>query len=129
MKISSQLISVGLTVAVLLAGDIALRCVSAQKSSGPAKVLAAQEFRLVDAEGNMHANLTYLKGQPGLVIYGKDKTPRTVLSLGAEGEPVFVMLDKDGKRARFSVDVNDKKDGEPSVRCSDASGKIIWSAP
>jgi hypothetical protein len=128
MKISSQFVSVGLTVAVLLAGDIALRCVSAQKSSAPQKLVAAQEFRLVDAEGNTRANITSIKGQPGLILYG-NKTPRMVLSVDPEGEPFIALLDKSGKRQRLALDINDNKDSQPGLRCYDATGKIIWSAP
>ena len=98
MKTKTHLLTVGLTVAVLLASDVALRLAQAEKREAAPKVVAAQEFHLVDGEGKVRARLGVMKDQPGLALYDKDgKTPRAILGLTTEGKAALMMMDKDGK--------------------------------
>jgi hypothetical protein len=97
VKINPQILTVGMTVAVLLAGDVALRLAQA-KNAGAAKVVSAQEFHLVDGEGKVRARLGVLKDRPGLALYDKDgKAPRAILGLTGEGKGALMMMDADGK--------------------------------
>ena len=84
--------------AILLAGDMAARHVRADPPAGVPQSLAAQEFRLTDAQGHT----------------------RATLGAKPDGSTSLTFVDKDGKR-RASLGITDA--GEASVAFYDAAGK------
>lgn len=98
---------------------------SAQKISQWEKVIAAEDFLLLDKNGNPHARLGLLeKDQPGLYLKDFNDKVRAVLVLSEAGSPSLSLLDKDGTpRARLSL----SDEGEPGLSLLDQNGKVIWS--
>ena len=130
LKINPQSISATITILVLLGGDIAIRSVTAQSNSEPAKSLSAKEFRLVDDAGNSRMIMSVNKNRPSISLFAADgKTPRVVFALTGKDEPVVVLLAKDGKRPTYTIDVDDDFGSQTRVRILDGAGKSVWTAP
>ena len=73
------------------------RTVYARGPSDPAKVIAAEQFLLVDKDGRPKAKLgLWPNGRPGLFVYDADGIPRTSFNVVADG-PKITLMDKDGK--------------------------------
>ena len=73
------------------------QAVYAERSSEPAKVIAAEQFLVVDKDGRPKARLgLWPNGRPGLFVYDADGIPRTSFNVVADG-PKVTLMDKDGK--------------------------------
>lgn len=60
-------------------------------------VIEAEEFRIVDKDGNVRATLRLNeKGAPGLALYDDDGRLRAVLQVLEDGSPHLLFLDEDG---------------------------------
>jgi len=112
------------------------------------KVVRAQEFELVDANGKLLAVLGRAEGGGhGLLLVDKNEKLRASLGVTWDGEPGLNLIDKDEKplvslelmgqnawlmlldektsgRAFFEL-----RDGEPGLALYDENGKLIWRAP
>jgi hypothetical protein len=88
-----------------------VRPVTAQDASPVAKVLSAEEFRLVDPSGQARAVLTFSSdGQP--FLHFKDKNDVARISIGISSETGTSIRDVDGK-TRVVLSVDDE--GFPSL--------------
>ena len=113
--------NVAVLVVVLLAGDVALRCVGAQPGGAAPKVIAAQEFRLVDGAGKTRASLSAQDdGSTGMVFFDREGKRRAVLRLRADGTPALSLHDADGKN-RAALDT--LADGSVSLALTNKTGK------
>src|SRR5581483_4535515 len=85
------------------------------RASVPPKVLSAEEFRLLDAQGRTRAVLGFsLKGQP--VFQMRDEHDTYIIWLGISDESGLAIRDRDGKtRMVVSLDPT----GEPSITMRD----------
>ncbi len=83
-----------------------------------ARVIAAEEFQLVDKEGRMRAVLALDDDQPGLFLFDKEESLRASFCLDEEGEPYLDMLDK-GEITRLVLWVNE---GESNLTLCDKEG-------
>ena len=84
---------------------------------GPQKVIEAQEFRVVDEEGNMRAQLRVSgTNMVSLIMHDVNKVPRVTLAI-REGNAILVLNDKEAEVARLY-------DAGPSVQLWDADGNI-----
>lgn len=126
---------IGCVLAGLVLYDIGLR---AGERAMPARVVAAQEFQVLGADGKVRARLTTTANdRPSLVLYdGDSTTPRALLGMTAAGDPVFTFLDRDGKTPRLIADLTASstpsslaKSTRAGLHLYDGSGKAIWSAP
>jgi len=63
----------------------------AQSKPQAAKVVVAQEFRLVDDEGKTRARLSLVEGEPNLDLFDAAGKPRLELTL-VKGEPNLVLV-------------------------------------
>jgi hypothetical protein len=92
-----------------------------------AKVLQAESFALVDANGRQRAVLgPTLRGEVGLLIADPSGQVRAVLTVNAKGEPGLELLDEQGD-SRASMAVRTGESGVLALRDND--GKLIWQAP
>ncbi|MBI3697213.1 MAG: hypothetical protein HY238_20555 [Acidobacteria bacterium] len=110
-----------------------------------AKVIEAEEFRLVESDGKPCGRFHVDKsGRPALFLFDKHGEVRAVLGVMPNGSPHLALSDKDGKvrvalavwpDERSGLFVSDKKDtpratvavladGKPSLFTSDQDGKI-----
>ncbi len=141
----SSMPSVGLlvVVAVLLVGDLAVRAVRAQPQGVAPRAMVAQEFRLIDAQGNPRAVLGMrADGGPGLAFLDKQGKSRAAIGL-TEDQSSLALYDVDGharvritlqndggaglalqdKNQKLRAALRLKADGTPSLSFSDADGK------
>ncbi len=141
----SSMPSIGLlaVAAALLVGDLAVRVVRAAPQGGAPRAVIAQEFRLIDAQGNMRASLAMRPdGGPGLVFADKQGKSRAAIGL-SDDQSFLALYDTEG-HARLRVtllndgsvgltlqDKNQKQrsalrlqaDGSPVMTLNDAEGK------
>ena len=83
----------------------------------PPKVIEAQEFRVVDEEGNMRARLRVSgTNMVSLIMHDVNKVPRVTLAI-REGKAMLVLNHKEAEVARLY-------DAGPSVQLWDADGNI-----
>ncbi len=130
LKTNPHFIPATITFLILLGGDIAIRSVTAQSKSEPAKLISAKEFRLVDDSGKPRMIMSVNKNRPSISLFAADgKTPRAVFALTGKDEPVVVLLAKDGKRTTYTIDVDDDFESQTRVRMLDGAGKSVWTAP
>ena len=95
--------------------------VFAEKTLETQKVVAAEEFRLVDKEGNTLSTWGMYAGGPGMVLFSKKGKFRAVFSLTSPGEsPVLTFADKNGVH-RATVGLGDKR--QPYLTLRDQVGK------
>lgn len=70
------------------------------RKSAPQKlpdVIEAEEFRIVDKDGNVRASLRLNeKGAPGLALFDDDGRLRAVLQVLEDGSPHLLFLDENG---------------------------------
>jgi hypothetical protein len=142
--------NVALLVVVLLAGDVALRCVGAQPGGAAPKVVTAQEFRLVDGEGKTRASMAVqADGSAGMVLLDKGGKRRAVLRLRPDGSPSLSLHDADGRnRATLDMQADDSigliltnrdgkggaamvvpPNGEAAAVLKDKDGNVVWAEP
>ena len=116
----------------------------AEKVTNAKKIVIAEEFRLVDKEGEVRSTWGSYAGNYGMVFYSKEgeyralftlTSPegapvltladkkgnyRTLIGLGAGRQPYIALRDKDGKE-RLSLTLTDT--GEPTLIFYDNNGK------
>jgi hypothetical protein len=88
---------------------------SARTDDLTAAVMSAQQFRLVDSQGQIRAVLGSIPapdGPPALVLWDKQKVQRATLTLGVDGTPMLALADGN-KRPRVALSV--MKDGTASL--------------
>lgn len=122
----------------------------AQKVPQNRKAIRAEQFILVDEQGNDRAVLLTVDGHAFLSIADKNKQPRITLGVAADGSPSLNLLGKD-KKPRVILDVTpdnattrlnlyDKggsaafvlsieANGESGLALMDKNKAILWSAP
>ncbi|HEY9766464.1 MAG TPA: hypothetical protein V6C82_08855 [Chroococcales cyanobacterium] len=62
------------------------------------EVVCAKAFHLLDSQGKVCAAwMVDEKDQPGFALYGKSPTPRALLFLGENDNPVLTFMDKNGR--------------------------------
>lgn len=66
----------------------------AQRKPRIQESVVAQEFKLVDAEGKVRAELTLMFGEPALFMYDRSGKARAWLTLDREGNPRMMFVDK-----------------------------------
>jgi hypothetical protein len=69
----------------------------AQETPTQEPIIRAEGFVLVDKKDRTRAMLILDKGNPNLVLYGKNGKPRIGLSVLSDGQSSVVVADKDGK--------------------------------
>lgn len=125
----------GCLIAGFVLYDISLR--AGERSAG-SRVVSAQEFQVLGADGKVKARLTTAANdRPSLILYDSDSTtPRALFAMTPAGDPVFTFLDRDGKTPRLiadltasSIPVSLAKTTRAGLHVYDGSGKAIWSAP
>jgi hypothetical protein len=124
--------------------------VEAQEPPQATKIVSAEEFRLVNQDGEPRArfllwndqlpaltmadekcqNRVFLgvfnMAQPALILTDEDCKQRASLDLQPEGLPTLTLRDEnDTTRARIHL----LKDGSPTLTLFDAKGQSSWSAP
>jgi hypothetical protein len=123
------LVALGLS-AGLLGGGLSSRVLFgqpmvAQEPAKPSRILAAEEFQLVDEKGTVRAALSMSMGGPGMILFDKAGKFRAVLSLATgEDTPVISLADaQEHYRATLALKVN----GEPYLALLDKAGKVRMS--
>jgi len=124
--------------------------VIAQEPLQPARIIEAEEFRLVTKDGQPRATLLLWNGelpaltladetchsrvflgvfnesQPALLLNDKGCKQRAALDLQPDGLPSLTLRDKqDVPRARVRLLV----DGTPVLTLYDKNGQVVWSPP
>ena len=95
--------------------------VLAEKKTGPARVVIAEEFRLVDNEGKILSTWGMYAGGPGIVLFNKNGQFRAVFSLTSPEEgPVLTFADNKGN-LRAIVGIGEER--QPYVTLRDQAGK------
>ena len=85
------------------------------------KIVAAEEFRLVDKEGRVLSTLGMYAGGPGIVLFSKTGQFRAVFSLTSPEEgPVLTFAGKDGIH-RATIGLGAKR--QPYLALRDEAGK------
>jgi len=108
-------------LAVLLVANVSVRRVHAAPDPAPAKLVMAQEFRLVDAAGEERATLALQPdGSPYLSLSDKAKNRRITVRVRPDGGAVMAVNDSDGKN-RIALDT--QPDGSASVTITSKKGK------
>lgn len=82
------------------------------------RVIAAEQYQLVDKEGRIRAVLTMEDDQPGLFLFDEEEGLRASFCLDEGGEPYLDMLDK-GEITRVLLWV---QEGESSLNLCDKEG-------
>ncbi|MEN3002488.1 MAG: hypothetical protein ABDI19_11690 [Armatimonadota bacterium] len=65
----------------------------AQRKPRVQESVVAREFKLVDREGNVRAELSLPFGEPVLFLYDRSGKPRAWLTLDREGNPRMMFVD------------------------------------
>ncbi|MCG6983317.1 MAG: hypothetical protein LJE88_18095 [Deltaproteobacteria bacterium] len=111
----------GLAGGILASHFFVTAPVLAAKTVEVQKIVAAEEFRLVDKEGRVLSALGMYAGGPGIVLFSKTGQFRAVFSLtSAEEEPVLTFADKDGIH-RATIGLGAKR--QPYLALRDEAGK------
>ncbi|GBC92882.1 hypothetical protein HRbin15_01359 [bacterium HR15] len=66
----------------------------AQRKPRVQESVVAREFKLVDRDGNVRAELSIPFGDPVLFLYDRTGKPRAWLTLDREGNPRMMFVDK-----------------------------------
>jgi hypothetical protein len=114
-------LTAGLAGGILASHFFVTTPVMAAKTSEPEKVVAAEEFRLIDTEGRILSTWGMYAGGPGIVLFSKNGQFRAVFSLTSpEAGPVLTFADKDGVH-RATVGLGAKR--QPYLALRDQAGK------
>ena len=118
-------------------------------------VVKAQSFQVVDAAGNVRAELGIASGEMGMAFMGLSdvagriraslsvtsdgssslalldatETARVGLSLYPDGSGHLALLNAAQGVRKALVELGVGSDGKPSLDLCDAAGHVIWSAP
>jgi len=111
----------GLAGGILASHFFVTAPVLAAKTVEAQKIVAAEEFRLVDKEGKVLSTLGMYAGGPGIVLFSKTGQFRAVFSLTSPEEgPVLTFADKDGIH-RATIGLGAKR--QPYLALRDEAGK------
>ncbi len=101
-----------ISCALLLAAlDIYVRFATAPKAVS-SSVLTTQELRLTDRQGNVRAVMTTDRsGEPGLIMFDKNGTPRLQLD-SFQTTPSLILMDQSGERRAYYGMSSPTGDGE-----------------
>ena len=114
-------LTAGLAGGLLASQFFATTPVLAAKTSEMQKVIAAEEFRLIDKEGRVLSTWGMYAGGPGIVLFNRNGQFRAVFSLTSPEEgPVLTFADKDGVH-RATVGLGAKR--QPYLTLRDVAGK------
>jgi len=100
-------------------GALSGMCWTAWAEAQSAKLLTAQEIRLVDASGRTRALLSLLRGRPRLIMTDQNGEFRVELGMDADGLPNLTLRDRNG-RARTFLALTSQD--QPTLRCADEKG-------
>jgi len=108
---------VGVLVGAAVVGMVAMR----QQEKAVAKLVRAERFELVDAEGKMMAAWSStIDGGQGLLFYNEAGKPVIALDKPAHGHPDLLLYDEAGKqRVWLGID----RDGDSGLSLCDKAGK------
>ena len=139
-----------LILTVVTSLDVCLRRVHASPDPAPTKLVTAQEFRLVAADGSPRATLALQPdGSPYLALMDKANNRRITVRIRPDGGAVMAVNDVDGKNrialdtqvdGSASITVSSKKskggvglltppDGTPIVMVRDKDGMVAFAEP
>jgi hypothetical protein len=111
----------GLAGGILASHFFVTTPVLAAKTVEVQKIVAAEEFRLVDKEGRVLSTLGMYAGGPGIVLFSKTGQFRAVFSLTSPEEgPVLTFAGKDGIH-RATIGLGAKR--QPYLALRDEAGK------
>jgi hypothetical protein len=111
----------GLAGGILASHFFVIAPVLAAKTVEAQKIVAAEEFRLVDKEGRVLSTLGMYAGGPGIVLFSKTGQFRAVFSLTSPEEgPVLTFAGKDGIH-RATIGLGAKR--QPYLALRDEAGK------
>ena len=111
----------GLAGGILASHFFVTAPVLAAKTVEAQKIVAAEEFRLVDKEGKVLSTLGMYAGGPGIVLFSKTGQFRAVFSLTSPEEgPVLTFADKGGIH-RATIGLGAKR--QPYLALRDEAGK------
>lgn len=114
-------LTAGICGGILASYFFAATPVLAEKPLEPEKIVAAEEFRLLDKEGRILSTWGMYAGGPGIVLFSKNGQFRAVFSLTSPEEgPVLTFADKDGVH-RATVGLGAKR--QPYLTLRDQVGK------
>jgi len=114
-------LTAGLAGGILASHFFVATPVLADKPLEAQKVVAAEEFRLLDKEGRILSTWGMYAGGPGIVLFNKKGQFRAVFSLTSPEEgPVLTFADKDGVH-RATVGLGAKR--QPYLTLRDQAGK------
>lgn len=139
-----------LLAAALLMGNAALRSVHAAPDTTPPKTLTAQEFQLVDKEGNKRGLFGLQPdGSPYIALLDKQGKAHVTVRIRPDGSSSYAMNDPDGTNrvlldtrtnGSASISVSNRQgkggaeflvppDGNPYAVIKDKEGKVVWAEP
>jgi hypothetical protein len=111
----------GLAGGILASHFFVTAPVLAAKTVEVQKIVAAEEFHLVDQQGRVLSTLGMYAGGPGIVLFSKTGQFRAVFSLTSPEEgPVLTFADKDGIH-RATIGLGAKR--QPYLALRDEAGK------
>ena len=88
----------GIAGGVLAIQFLSGESVFAENNTQHAKIIEAEEFRLIDKNGKSRAVFGQSKaGNPSLIFFDKDNNNRVKIEVGDDGAAVVSVLDKDSK--------------------------------
>jgi len=126
-----------LAIVLLVVYDIGLRRGEQLNPATPPAIVSAKEFQLLGTDGKVRARLVTIEDRPSFVLYdGEKSTPRVLLGVSGAADPIFTLLDRDGRTPRIVADLTAApvanslaKTVRSGLHLYDGSGKAIWSAP
>jgi hypothetical protein len=120
---------------------------AAPKAAAPAKSIETQELRIVGADGRLQAAIhAGEEGTAMMTFYGKDDTPRLLLSLQANGGAGIVLGDQESRKKasvvalpngsvglslqsdRGSLHLGSTRDEDPNLEVRDGVGNVLFRA-
>lgn len=111
-------------VALTAAGiTLAVSMGQSERGAGGGHVVEAERFVLRDATGAIRARLSAdSQGRASLAILDKREKSRVALGVSADGAPVLVFGDADGRTTRLEMSI--KPDGTTAIGLGDSTGKF-----
>ena len=114
-------LTAGVVGGILASHFLVTTPILAAKTLEPQKIVAAEEFRLIDHEGRILSTWGMYAGGPGIVLFSKNGQFRAVFSLTSPEEgPVLTFADMDGIH-RATVGLGARR--QPYLTLRDQTGK------
>ena len=132
-----HLVAVGMALATGAAGSMATNLLTGRMASADAgpttapsagRIVEAQQFRVVDANGKLRAVLgEHPSLGVGLFVFDEQGTPRAMIAQppAGQGQPIVTLMDAK-RRPRLAIGLQD--DGAADVRFTNENGKTtsLW---